>query len=86
VNIWVSMCFNCSDSDLIVRSNPVTEDLDPIRICVRRVPIREAIWRPTYEIIQIFVPVRAVQIRRRFRPKITSFHVRDFSCIIYRWQ
>jgi len=53
--------------------NPVTED--PIRICVRCGPDTLPIRRLTHEMIQRFVPVHAVKIRRQFRSKTALFHV-----------
>jgi len=42
-----------------------------------------AIQRPTHGMIQRSVPVRAVKTRRRFRFKITSFHVSVWFCVIF---
>ena len=62
--------------------NPVTEDPESIRICVRYEPNTLAIRRLTHEMIQIFVPVRAVKTRWRFEFKIASFHVSVSSHVI----
>jgi len=58
--------------------NPVIEDPNPIWIRVFKVPIRQAIRKLTYEMIRRFIPVHAVQTKRRFGPKIMSFHMSVF--------
>ena len=83
-SVRVSSCvwLCCSDSDLIERSELVTEDPDSIRICVRRVPIRQAIRRPTYESTRRSVSVRTMQTRQRFGPETASFHLTVCFCVI----
>ena len=80
-------CYSVADS--LVRFEPITEDPDPlqeIQICARYGPDTMAIRKPTYGMIQRFVPVRALKTRWRFRSKIASFHVSVYSCVIYRCQ
>ena len=62
-------------STRLVRSKPVTGDLDPIRIRHCYGPDSQAIQRPTYEMIRRSVTVRAVKIRRQIGSKTASFHV-----------
>ena len=76
---WVACC-NIADS--FVRSEPITGDPDPIWIRARCKPDRLTIQKLIHRMIQRFVPVHSVKTRRRFRPKIASFHVRVCSCII----
>ena len=59
-------------------------DLDPlreIRSCTRYGSDTQAIRKPTNGMIWRFVPVRAVETRRRFGSKIASFHVSVSSCL-----
>ena len=71
----VGMVTCCNDSDPFVRSEPVTGDPNQIRICALYGPDLLVIRRPPHEMIQRFVPIRAVKTRRRFDSKIASFHV-----------
>jgi len=80
----VSSCVRLRVAVLWTRSydpKPVTGDPDPIQICVRcgfdTLPIR----RPTHEMIQRSILVRAVKTRRRIGSKIVSFHVSIYSYV-----
>ena len=83
--VRVSTCVWLHVAAIRIRScdpNPVTEDSDPIRIRIRRVPIRQAIQRPRHKMIRRSLPLHAVQTRRQFGPEITSFHVSVCFCVI----
>ena len=83
VCILVFMCgayvFVCIS--VILESRIVfAKEPDPIWTRVRKVSKCQSIWRPTYEMIQRSVPVRAIKTRRRFGSKLVSFHVSVYSC------
>ena len=59
----------------LVRSGPVVEDPDPIRIRARCGPDTQAIRRPIHGMSRRSVLVRAVKTRRRFSSEIASFQV-----------
>ena len=80
------VCVNSPPSLRMVVCSVFTEEPIPIRICVRRVSIRQAIRRPTHEMIRRSVPVRAVKTRWWFGPKIVSFHVSVYFCIIVNYR
>ena len=71
-----------SNVDPIAQFDPVTEDPNLIWIRICRVPIRQAIRRPTYKMIRRFIPIRIVQTRRQFEPNTVSFHVSVCSYVI----
>jgi len=72
--------------------NPVTEDPDLVcicicvLICIRRVPIRQAISRPIHGMIWRSISVRVVKNRQQFGSKTALFHVIVYFCIIVNYR
>ena len=85
IYMYVCLCMFVvyySDVDPIAQFDPVTEDPNLIWIRICRVPIRQAIRRPTYKMIRRFIPIRIVQTRRQFELNTVSFHVSVCSYVI----
>ena len=85
---WFPFLFVClvacySISDSFVRSESVTGDSDPIWIRNHYGPDTQAIREPIHGMIRRSVPVHVVKTRQRFSFETMSFHVSDYSCIIF---
>ena len=77
--VWIYVM--CVRLHVAVITNLFGETQTRSEIYVRCGPGTPAIRRPIHEMIQRFVPVRAVKIRRWFGFKTTSFHVRVCSYV-----
>jgi len=64
----------------LVRSVPIAGDSYLCPLCTRYAGDSK---KTNNQMIQRFIPVRAVKIRRRFEFKTASFHVSVCSCIIF---
>jgi len=69
---WVSMCSSCSVTDPF---GEIRTRYRRFRFCAPYGPDTLAIRGPTHGMIQRFVPVHAVKIRRRFSLKTALFYV-----------
>jgi len=77
--VYVCIVACCSDFELV---RAIRTWWQEIQIGVHCELDTLAIWRPTHEMIQRFIPICAVKTRQRFASKITSFYVSVCSYVI----